>query len=86
MFTSKSASLSTNTYCLAKTRRFSRRSNNSVRSVTQEREALTDTVELVLLISSTSKYAAIVRWLKSSFQKVGGRPAATAPSALITHV
>ena len=49
MFTSKSDSVSTNTYCLAKTRRLSRRSKNSVRSVTQEREALTDTVEIVLL-------------------------------------
>ena len=54
MFTSKSTSVSTNTYCLAKTRRFSRRSKNSVRSVTQELEALTDTVELVLLTNKCS--------------------------------
>ena len=39
------ARVSTNTYCLA--RRFSRRSENSVGRVTHEREAPTDTVQLV---------------------------------------
>ena len=47
MFTSMTARVSTNTYGLARTRRFSRRSKNSFGRVTQEREALTDTVELV---------------------------------------
>ena len=47
MFTSMTARVSTNTYCLARTRRFSRRSENSVGRVTYEREAPTDTVQLV---------------------------------------
>ena len=47
MFTSMTARVSTNTYCLARTRRFSRRSENSVGRVTHEREAPTDTVQLV---------------------------------------
>ena len=42
--------VSTNTYCLARTRRFSRRSENSVGRVTHQREAPTDTVQLVLFI------------------------------------
>ena len=47
MFTSLTVRVSTNTYCLARTRRFSRRSENSVGYVTYEREAPTDTVQLV---------------------------------------
>ena len=47
MFTSMTARVSTNTYCLARTQRFSRRSENSVGRVTHEREAPTDTVQLV---------------------------------------
>ena len=47
MFTSMTARVSTNTYCLAKTRRFSRRSENFVERVTHECEAPTDTVQLV---------------------------------------
>ena len=47
MFTSMTARVSTNTYCLARTRRFSRRSENSVGRATHEREAPTDTVQLV---------------------------------------
>ena len=47
MFTSMTARVSTNTYCIARTRRFSRRSENSVRRVTHESEAPTDTVQLV---------------------------------------
>ena len=49
MFTSMTARVSTNTYCLARTRRFSRRSENSVGRVTHECEAPkdTDTVQLV---------------------------------------
>ena len=47
MFTSMTARVSTNTYCLARTRRFSKRSENSVGRVTHEREAPTDTVQLV---------------------------------------
>ena len=50
MFTSMTATVSTNTYCLARTRRFSRRYENSVGRVTQEREAPTNTVQLVLII------------------------------------
>ena len=44
MFTSMTARLrvSTNMYCLARTRRFSRRTGNSVGRVTHEREAPTD--------------------------------------------
>ena len=55
MFTSISARVSTNTYCLARTRRFSRRSENSVGRVTHEREAPTDAVQLV-----THKYFCIL--------------------------
>ena len=51
MFTSMTARVSTNTYCLARTRRFSRRSENSVGRVTHEREAPTDTV---LQLASTN--------------------------------
>ena len=38
--------VSTNTYCLVKILRFSRRSENSVERVTYEREAPTDTLQL----------------------------------------
>ena len=48
MFTSMTARVSTNTYCLARTHRFSRRSENSVGLVTHEREAPTDTIKLVV--------------------------------------
>ena len=51
MFTSMTARVSTNTYCLARTRRFSRRSENSVGRVAHSREAPTDTVQLVTLIN-----------------------------------
>ena len=47
MFTSMTARVSTNTYCPSRTRRFSRRSAKSVELVTHEREAPTDTVQLV---------------------------------------
>ena len=47
MFTSMTARVSTNTHCLARTQRFSRRSDSSVGRVTHEREAPMDTVELV---------------------------------------
>ena len=47
MFTSMTARISTNTYCLAKTQRFSRWSENSVGRVTHEREAPTDILQLV---------------------------------------
>ena len=47
MFTSMTARVSTNTYCIARTRRFSRLSKNSVGRVTREREVPTDTVQLV---------------------------------------
>ena len=46
MFTSMTARVSTNTYCIARTRRFSRRFENSVGRVTHVREAPTDTVQL----------------------------------------
>ena len=49
MFTSMTARVSTNTYCLARTRRFSRRSENSVGRVTHKCEAPTDTVQLVVM-------------------------------------
>ena len=52
MFTSMTARVSTNTYCIARTRRFSRRSENSVGRVTHEREAPTDIVQLVKLIKT----------------------------------
>ena len=48
MFTSMTARVAANTYCLARTRRFNRRSENSVGCVAYEREARTDTVQLVL--------------------------------------
>ena len=51
MFTSMTARVSTNTYCIARTRRFCRRSENSVGLVTYQREAPTDTVQLVILVS-----------------------------------
>ena len=47
MFTSMTARVSTNAYCLARTRRFSRLSENSVGRVTHERETPTETVQLV---------------------------------------
>ena len=49
MFTSMTARVSTNTYtyCLARTRHFSRRSENSVGRVTHKREVPTDTIQLV---------------------------------------
>ena len=46
MFTSMTARVSTNTYCIARTLRFSRRSENSVGRVTHEREAPTDTISV----------------------------------------
>ena len=48
MFNSMTARVSINTYCLARTGRFSRRSENSVERVTYEREVSTDTVQLVI--------------------------------------
>ena len=42
-----SVKVSTNTYCLARTGRFSRRSKNSVGRVTRERDSPTDTVQLI---------------------------------------
>ena len=48
MFTSLTPRVSTNTYCLARTRLFSRRFENSLGRVTHEREAPTDTIQLVL--------------------------------------
>ena len=48
MFTSMTARVSTNKYCLARARRFSRRSENSVGRVTHQHEEPTDTVQLVL--------------------------------------
>ena len=50
MFTFMRDRVSTSTYCIARTRRFSRRSENSDGRVTHEREAPTDTVQLVELI------------------------------------
>ena len=47
MFTSMTARVSTNTYCIARTLRFSRRSGGFVGRVTHGREAPTDTVQLV---------------------------------------
>ena len=47
MLTSMTVRVSTNTYCIARTLRFNRRSENSVGRVTHEREAPTDTVQLV---------------------------------------
>ena len=47
MFASMTARVSTDTYCLARTPRFSRRSENSVGRVTHKREAPTNTVQLV---------------------------------------
>ena len=47
MFTSMTARVSTNTYCIARTRRFSKRSENSVGRVTHEHKAPTDTIQLV---------------------------------------
>ena len=49
MFTSMTAGVSTNTYCLARTRHFSRWSENFVGRVTHEREAPMDTVQLVYI-------------------------------------
>ena len=46
MFTSMTAKVSTNTYCLARTRRFSRWSENFVGRVTHECEAPTDAGQL----------------------------------------
>ena len=47
MFTSMTARVSTNTYCIARTRSFSRRSEDSVGRVTHQQEAPTDTIQLV---------------------------------------
>ena len=47
MFTSMTARVSTNTYCLARTWHFSRRSQNSIGRVTHESEVPTETVQLV---------------------------------------
>ena len=47
MFTSMTARVSTNPFCLARSRRFSRRSGNSIGRVTHQREAPADTVQLV---------------------------------------
>ena len=47
MFTSMTARVSTNMYCLARTQSFSRRSENSIGRVTHECEAPMDTVQLV---------------------------------------
>ena len=52
MFTSMTARVSTNAYCLARTWRFSGRSENSFGRVTYERETPTDTVQLVMLCPS----------------------------------
>ena len=49
MFTSMTARVSTNAYCLARTRRFSKRSGNSVGGATHERYAPTDTLQIVYL-------------------------------------
>ena len=49
MFTSMTARVSTNTYCLARIWRFSRRSENSFGRVTRESEAPTDTVKQVII-------------------------------------
>ena len=48
MFTAMTARVSINTYCLYRTGRFSRRSENSVGGVTYEHEVSTDTVQLVI--------------------------------------
>ena len=50
MFTSMTDKVATNTYCLARARSFSRWSEHSVERVTYEREAPTDTVQLVELL------------------------------------
>ena len=50
MFTSMTDRVSTNTYCLVRTWPFSRRSESSVGRVTHEREAPTDTVQLVTFL------------------------------------
>ena len=55
MFTSMTARVSTITYCIARTRRSSRRSENSVGRVTHERETPTDIVQLVLCIIYSSR-------------------------------
>ena len=47
MFTSMTARVSTNTYCLARTQRFSRRSENSIGRVTHDHEAPMVNVKLV---------------------------------------
>ena len=57
MFTSMTARVSTNTYCLARTRCFSRRSENSVGRVTHRREAPTDTVQLVHAVWAVAMWA-----------------------------
>ena len=48
MFTSMTARVSTNTYCLARNKRFSRWSENSIGHVTHKRKAPTDTIQLVI--------------------------------------
>ena len=50
MFTFMTDRVSTNTYCLVRTWRLSRRSESSVGRVTHEREAPTDTVQPVTFL------------------------------------
>ena len=54
MFTSMTARVSTNTYCLARTRRFSRQSENFLGHVAHEREAPTDAIQLAAERSEAS--------------------------------
>ena len=60
MFTSITARVSTNTYCLARTRRFGRRSVNSVGRVTHEREAPTDIVQQVYFYTFSYNHLYII--------------------------
>ena len=60
MFSSMTARVSTNTYCLARTRRLSRRSENSVGRVTHEREAPADTVQLVYFYTFSYNHLYII--------------------------
>ena len=66
MFTSTTARVSTNTYCLVRTRRFSRRSENSVGHVTHEHEAHTygterDFIRLVTYIGCKTHLQGVKR-------------------------
>ena len=47
MFTSMTARVSTNTYCLARPQHSGRWSENSIGGVTSKREVPTDTIQLV---------------------------------------